>query len=146
MVAGILLFFSIVEFSSPAGSDDRRRILKAAPLVIRESPSVQVKKDSHVIGKGKGIENDLLVNSPQHPVHFSPDSWPNDFEASSSSGLKLFVNRFGNVKSCSLEKDKVLNYSLGVCFNAQGKEIDGNSSIEGLVDKVVQPASDSINP
>ncbi|KAL0904407.1 hypothetical protein M5K25_026511 [Dendrobium thyrsiflorum] len=69
-----------------------------APLIIREPTFVKPKTPTPVIGKGKEIVGCVDMKTPRS-LNLCRS---NDLEASSSSGLKLFVNRFGNAVAKSI--------------------------------------------
>ncbi|PKU59834.1 hypothetical protein MA16_Dca026295 [Dendrobium catenatum] len=108
---------------SPMGLDDRRIHGKSIPLVIRESIAELVAKKSPVIRKGKGVD----IASPLPPFD---SKITNDHEASSFVCLKLFVNRFGNVRSESTETNAALFKPSDVRDNVQEKFTNGNPNVE----------------
>ncbi|PKU76505.1 hypothetical protein MA16_Dca001109 [Dendrobium catenatum] len=107
-----------VSSRSPMGSDDRKIHGKLAPLVIREPTTEMTVKKSPVIEKGKGVD----VASPLPSFDSVTE---NDQDASSSVGLKLFVNRFGNAISESTEKNAALVKPSDVRDNVQEKSTNG---------------------
>ncbi|XP_020697058.1 uncharacterized protein LOC110110090 [Dendrobium catenatum] len=91
-------------------SDISKMKFKVRPLKINEPVLVAVKKSPLVLGKGKGI----VIEDTERIIH-KKTGFPTsvyDKEASSSSGMKLFVNRFSN----NVVKPMVLD---GVSFSSK---------------------------
>ncbi|KAL0925483.1 hypothetical protein M5K25_003816 [Dendrobium thyrsiflorum] len=104
-----------------------------APLVIKEPSGSPEKFTSPVIGKGKLVTETLELKTPRS----TGKNRPNDFEASSSSVMKLIVKRFNNVIAKPVivsEGDPSVQKNsekpLAVCDNAQDNVSVRDSTVE----------------
>ncbi|PKU62183.1 hypothetical protein MA16_Dca011476 [Dendrobium catenatum] len=92
---------------------------RQGPLLIKEVSENSPKKIQYVEGKGKAIDETLNLVTPNS---FKSKAYPSDMNAS-TSGMKLFVNRFGNSNaisgpSCSEIENHLLPAELSGGFPA----------------------------
>ncbi|KAI0510967.1 hypothetical protein KFK09_011583 [Dendrobium nobile] len=94
-------------------------------LVIRENNGESPKKITHVEGNGKAIADEVVVVTPRI-VKRTSELESND-PSTSSSEMKIFVNRFGN--SNAIPRHSVINANSHNPFNKKF-HINGSSSLE----------------
>ncbi|KAL0922907.1 hypothetical protein M5K25_006937 [Dendrobium thyrsiflorum] len=101
---------------------DQKKTSKFGALTIKEPVSAGAKVITPIMGKGKQLKKDRTIKTPRVTSRLSVISKRNDFEASSSSDMKLIVNRFGipNNKNSSSALNFVNDHS-DVRKNAQVK-------------------------
>ncbi|KAL0928618.1 hypothetical protein M5K25_000523 [Dendrobium thyrsiflorum] len=85
--------------------------------------------------KGKQVDVSSAIKTPRTSCVNSPLKKPNVFEASSSSGMKLFVNRFCNVSNkVDASSNIVVSVLSNACCNAQEKLCYDHDSIRNEKD------------